>query len=64
MRLADDIDGLALSAGDPGQQSIVMAVDQLRRVANGLRLGSRSARHDWRRRWRATCRFRQVNAGQ
>ncbi len=37
MRLADDIDGLALSAGDPGQQSIVMAVDQLRRVANGLR---------------------------
>ena len=36
-RMADDIDGLALSADDPGPQSIVMAVDQLRRIANGLR---------------------------
>ena len=37
MRLADDIDGLALTADDPGPQSIVMAVDQLRRVATGIR---------------------------
>ena len=43
-KLADDIDALALSADDPvsgpGEQSIVMAVDQLTRIANGLRARS------------------------
>ena len=37
-RLADDIDALALSADDPGPDNLVMAVDQLRRIANGLRV--------------------------
>ena len=36
--LADDIDALALSSEDPGPDNLVMAVDQLRRIANGLRV--------------------------
>ena len=37
LRLADDIDGLATSAADPGPESIVMEVDDLRSVAELLR---------------------------
>ena len=37
MEMADAIDGLAESASDAGPDSVVMAVDQLRRIAAGLR---------------------------